>query len=591
MSDKINLENKRNYEKISSILSDIEGNVNELNKCSSDDFIMLNKYLRRQYDRIEKISENVSNVFELRAGVESQELAKKIEIFANGFYSGIKYSDDKFENKAEVIEQIISYINLMYIPLKNYTQNVVTLNFLSNSLKFNLVYNKNVERDFFDSEIEKFQEVLEVLKGINQTFEDTSVKIKETYNQISEKIRILQENNFINTEKTEEKVNLIKQRLNDKFEEGKIKIPELKRIKGRYAESINKIITNLQYSDIIRQKMNHISEAHRDMIVKINLLKNEKDIETSEKFLLKIKDIADLQIAQLVTTNSEYQNAVKIISEKFVEIGRDVNNLNNETVKLSGLRNIDDAKEHDFYEIENLLENIESITNEFVSENTGIFVNLTNLFNYLREYQENYIKYEDTIESIDNAAKSVLVKAKKHFDKKQNIEDIIKQFNNVFNSLHNNKNNVSNYYNLCNKNRKKIEAMNTDEESSDLTSFTKSIHDILQITNKNNKEIKSIVLETGKLERNVSEEISSGMKQIKYYTFYEKTATKIILRLKELFENISIQHSSKQEKMENLEERKPKYTMKSERDIHEKLIKGEEFTSSDVNEDEEIEFF
>ena len=49
------------------------------------------------------------------------------------------------------------------------------------------------------------------------------------------------------------------------------------------------------------------------MIKKINIIKNQNDTEVSTNLMLKIKDIADLQIAQLIRTNNEYQNAIKII--------------------------------------------------------------------------------------------------------------------------------------------------------------------------------------------------------------------------------------------------------------------------------------
>ncbi len=591
MSKKIEFKNINDFEKISTILSDIESSVSELSDCSSEDFIMLNGYLKTQYNRIEKISDNVTSVFEMKAGKDTIELSQKVRTFANDFYTGVKNTNSRFDTNSEIIEQIISYMNLMYIPTRNFIQNVITLNFLTNSFKFNLIYVSELDNNIFDDDIRKFQKIISELKKQNAVFDEIVLQIKKSFEELSEKTGTLIENNLINIEKIQERVGLATKKLKQKLNEGKVKIPELKKIKERYSDSINNIIINLQYSDIIKQKIEHISDAHRDMIKKINIIKNQNDTEVSTNLMLKIKDIADLQIAQLIRTNNEYQNAIKIISKKFVEISLDINILANETVKMSGLNRTEIKGKHDFYEIEIKLKEIEIIIKKFVSENTDILDNIDSILMQLNIYNINYNKFELTSRDLNILLNTVLKKVKTNFRNVSNVNDITIQFKNVLKSLKRNRNDIQKYFGFCIKNKELLLKPDTKKISNGLKSFSNNINDILKITGTNNSKIYEIILETEKLEKIVSNELNSGIKNIKYYDFYERSAGEIIINLRELYNNIRVEHINKGQKIENLEDIKDKYTMKSERDIHGQVTMDDDYLDIDDDDDDDIEFF
>jgi len=286
-------ENKINLlDNVSSILSEISGKVSELNKCSTDDFVRLNESLKKQYKRIKDISGNIHSVFDFTSGTHNKELFNDIQKYFDDFLYGMSCSEEKNTNFLDFSDKIISHVNLMYIPLKNFLQNVVTLNFLANSLKFNLLYRLKNKKGIYDNDIKHFTEKIESLKNLNVDFDKIAIQIKESYSVVSENIRVLQESNLIIKEKTEEKIVTILKRLKEKFKEGEILDPDIKNSQTRYTDSISKILTNLQYSDIIRQKIEHMSEAHNDMILRLRDLKNDEEveIEARNKYMLQIKD-------------------------------------------------------------------------------------------------------------------------------------------------------------------------------------------------------------------------------------------------------------------------------------------------------------
>ena len=397
------------------ILSEIENDVKQLNKCSSDDFIMLNSYLKKQYNQIEVITENVTNVYELTAGQENSKFIEELNSFYIEFKNGVKCIENSFAGNVQSLEKILSDINLIYIPVKNFVQNVVTLNFLTNSLKFNIVYFDKKNNDILDTEIESFRKYILELKKITSEIESAGMQIKSSSNMIFSVTRRLKEDNIETQLKIEELIHSASTRLKERFKEGKIKIPELKRKKDEYSDSISQIITNLQYSDIIRQKIEHIQEAHKDMINKLKNLQNSGDKSRNSSLnllMLQIKDIADLQIAQLVRTNKEYQNAVEIISTKFVNIGNEINSLTKDTMRFSGQTVVSDRIYNDFYNIEDYINELIVILKDFVAENSDINDEGKNILPQIEIFVSNFDKLLEIDENVQTVIFNISNKIK-----------------------------------------------------------------------------------------------------------------------------------------------------------------------------------
>jgi len=576
---------------IVNILSVIESRVSELQKCSSSDFVMLNSYLKKQYNQIETISENVANVYELTAGSENDTLSGRLDRFYDGFKSSVNCAEKEFSDNITLLEKVISDTNLMYIPLKNFVQNVVTLNFLTNSMKFNIVYYDKQNNKLLDGEIDVFRKSILNLKRISSAFEETGLQMKSSSSMIFSGTRNMKERNMDNLQKIHERVRSSKQRLKEKFNQGKTRIPELARKREGYADSISKIITNLQYSDIIRQKIEHIQEAHTDMIEKLGLLEKDDD-RTFNLHMLQIKDIADLQVAQLVRTNKEYQNAVEIISGKFAEISNEMNALTKDTFKFSGQTIVSERFHTDFYYIEDFLNEIQILTEDFVEENLDIISESRNIMPQFQTYIDNYQKLLEIDRLVTESTESILKKSEALQDKGYDLSDIIKQIKNVTESTRSNMNNFTKYYQLCEENVKELDFEKSSGDCKETKSFAGQINIIQNETKKNNKIITKILVETESLENKVSNEIKSAITQIQYYDFYEETAAKIITQLKHLYDKIEIDQGVDIQKLkeENLRKSADSYTMKSERITHNSVLFGED-AKLDEDDEEDIEFF
>lgn len=589
MADIDEVKNNKILDEISLILSVISGKVSELNKCSGNDFVILNESLKKQYKRIEEISGNIFSVFEYTSGAQNQELFEEVQKYFDDFLTGISCSEKKFEDYLDLTEQIISYVNLMYIPLKNYLQNVVTLNFLANSLKFNLLYRQKNKTGIYDANIKSFTEKIETIKEINSVFDSTALQMKSSYTVIAENIRILQESNLIIKEKTEEKILTILKRLEEKFQEGVRRNPDLNKAKSRYTDNINKILTNLQYSDIIRQKIEHISEAHNDMILRIKNMKHQEETDVQRQFMIQIKDIADLQVAQLVRTNGEYQSAVQVISERFAEISDDVFNLTNDTLKFSGRRNIDQNKHYDFYLIETTLLELENLIGNFVEENNQVKSTLEELNSHVHVYKRTFSDFAKYVVEIQELEAKLHESTNISYENIDDVRDILIQIETVSQAIKSNYHDIKKYFSHIDENNERIKQINKPELGcTTFNDYQQKINQIYNIARNNNITIKKIVADTEQTEKIVSKEISDSIKEIRYYSLYEKTSNEIIENLKILFNLITVDNEDSYNKKDLLEHHLIKYTMESEREVHRQVTTGE---AKHEEEEDEIEFF
>ena len=94
-------------------------------------------------------------------------------------------------------------------------------------------------------------------------------------------------------------------------------IPHLQEKTTACNERIAVIITNLQYQDIINQRIEHIQHNHLEIINELEQFNqnfNNTQIHIKVKTFIRIRDITGLQAAQLIYANKQYRSAIDLIA-------------------------------------------------------------------------------------------------------------------------------------------------------------------------------------------------------------------------------------------------------------------------------------
>jgi len=576
------------------ILSDVDNRINALQECSSEDFLSLNEHLKLYFKKAGIISENSSEILDIIRGEDYYKILQKLNYLQDEIKLQIFLFEERIEKSINTYEKILTNLNLLFVPLKNYSQNILMLNLILTNLKLNIAFSKS--GNIIDTETDVIKHQISGLKRVLQDFDISLSKLKNKTNLTLSKLQDLKKRNFINVDKIISLISASIGIVKDKHEEAALKIPELKRITNNYIENFNKIVTNLQYHDIIRQRMEHVQKTHKRIIEELTQVKDieEKDYYKEAELFIKVKDIATLQVEQLVQTNQQYQKAVDEITRKFLEIADDMSILISLCLQFTGNRF--GGNETYFKEVAVKLTNVNELLNSFLNINSEFISNKEVISDLITEKHQTLNDIVADFYKIKDNEQKILRKVNLNFSNDTEILDIIQQLNNITINAQSNIENVKiNYEQIINLSY--LSNKNTEYQSnkkSAISNFSKSVEkivDIIDILNQSNSIVDKKINNNTELGLNISNEIKTTTSQIKYYDLFENIVIEIVEGLGQLLCNIDEDTLNfiRKSKKENLELLEKDYTMKEQRDIHNKII-NENF--NDIKQDEEdITFF
>lgn len=577
------------------LLSDIDVKITALNESSAKDFLTLNSNLKENFKLADKISANAKQLFEILAGKDRNYLLKKLDTF----HTGLKFQIDGFTDNviigSKVIETVQSAFNSIYIPIKNFNQNLMTINFLLANLKLNLTYLKQEEQILEDAEI--LMGKIKSSKEIYDNFETKLNKVKVVSNSVQAFLSQLKEHQTVTLDTILEQVQSSVTVLSAKYQEASIQMPQLTKKTEDYFDNVSKIITNLQFHDIIRQKMEHVQDTHKEIIRELNAFDfNDAEASLAEhtsKFL-QIRDIAGVQVAQLIHTNQEYQDAIEKITVNFLEIGDDMKAVSEMCNEFSG-HHPGRGGSH-FREIESNLEKSVRLIDKFGSDGELFSNKIHSIVSAVGELKIDLFELLDQFEFIKKGLADIFNVLKPKQKKLPEIYKLGKQLSDISKSIREDLGIVSKHFTNAEDETVVMETLieNNFESTfkSNLQKFSEGIFSVVKILNSDNSQVEEILKVNGEYGNQLAVDIQSSIEKVKYYDFFEQVIEEIILELNNIYLTIKSDSSTNVgEEAYSLESLKQRYTMASQRTIHERVL-NEEIDETGIDDDEDdIEFF
>jgi hypothetical protein len=576
----------------------IDEQIIQLHQCSSDDFLGLNSDFKQYYRQSKFISENASQIFNELTKSESLELIKSLE----KLYKDLKQIQIEFSgllnNSISSLSIIIELIDSLFLPVKNLNQDLLTLKVLIANLK---ISNSAVSTDkskSIDSVLSNFNEIINEFKVCSFQNESNLNLLKEKVRKALKEFEFIRERNLNDLEVILNNIHFGIIFFAEKHEEVSRQIPQLTLQTESSSKSIAEIITNLQYHDIIRQKMEHVHTTHKKLLNELELSANTDGDKND--LLVRVRDIANLQSAQLVYANKEYQKAIEVITEKFIAIGVDMT-----TIALM-CKDINSSQQNsDELHLQLLLEKLNDSTpvlDRFLlaGENFTSHIDILNSqvtiatastskfnlsLNNLKNVTGNMIS-EFASNSIDDDITKTLFQIQSLYNDVEKFENVIqvafKQIENTGNKL---LPDIGHYL-------KKAKGDGLFGQASQLLS------NITGHLNEKNKRIKDLLDDNLKTSKAVSHDVRESVSKVRYYDFFEKVIVNIIGEFNHIHQLLKNEEGL--ESANELDNLKGIYTMASEHIIHDKVTQGDldgdvDFfgdESESVNEDDDnLELF
>ena len=531
--------NNYSIQEITSIFSEIDEKILSLHSCSSEDFMTLNAYFKKYYSDAKIISDNALDLFNIITNDQKRkEFIENLKKFRSQLQSLLDDYELFVNTTINSFEEMIQEMDKMFVTANNLKQDIMTLKLLVTNLKLDIIISTSPNGKIV-SKTNDFSELIVQTKSFFIEFYSNSnsfkEKIKELVNQlIQQKNRSVKQINEIIAE-----INLSTNLLDDKYNEAIQQIPILTEITKNTSGSIDKIITNLQYQDIIQQKITHIQQTHKDILKKIDDIKSSENeaISTKKHFewLDQIRDIACLQAAQLIHANKQYQKAIEIISGKFLEVGDEMTKISDLCNQLIG--NSADSNSSYFETIREKLEAAEYFSEIF--EKSINFVKEKTIYHQrqLNEVIDNYDELSDfifTIEksitrSLDNQTSLEIGEYASTTNQIRSTLAEIKSINNLYHSQFEKIKKISFHGNKSGNIPSKVDLINIQ-----LKQFVNNCSDLIKDMFDNNENIFKIIAENQILGNIISADIKISLKQIKYYDYFDKVIEEIIFKLNDI---------------------------------------------------------
>lgn len=559
----------RDLKNITSKFTQIDTKIIELLQCSSDDFLGLNSDFKELYRSSSSISKSATDIFEILSDNDTRKMMTNLEelykllrmqhspilVTAN---KGINVSKEMLEMSAD-----------LHLQVKNLNQNLLTLKFLLANLKITGT----------DS-LEQASPAIEEITG-NYNKHINQQKLREYHNDKNlEKLQELINGSIVKIEKynnqLNQQVNLILDQVHtaivlfaDKQQEVTRRLPSLKTITDQISESIANIITNLQYHDIIRQKIEHVQTSHR------SLLQNLADFDPNNEsqhldYLSRIRDLANIQAALLVRANKEYQRAIELITEKFRSVSEDMASISNLCKDLTQSQfNQEDVHLTDLSQkLDSILAPLRSIPvieKSLMSEFCEIVGTINRTMNAVSKSDSVIFEKsnEGNIEQLKKAyPQGNIVEQLKEVG--QDVENTSNQIQTISQRL-----TVINgqFQIICDDLKgKNASIVNQGDIAEKITS-------IMDQLKHQDEQVYQLLHNNFKVSKEMDAVVVGSIKRIKYYDFFEVRIIEIIKMLNEVFQEIK-GHQVKRDEAEDMEFLKGLYTMESEHKIHDSIIEG-----------------
>ena len=549
------------------LFQDINKRISLLIDSSAEDFKHLHVSFIKTHESITQITADASDIIYSFSDEDNIRYVNEVKHEIGELKKWVHDLTKVIKANQKFHEEISRNLDHLYIPINNYNQNLKTFKLLSANLKLDsttLNYSNELN-SVIENIIIRFPDLVKSLKNL-RVIQDESRKTLETIEtnylrSVFESFDyIMSFGQFL----------LQKHHLAQKF---KIKLKEKVELSN---DNISKIITHLQYQDIVRQKIEHIQQTHNDILDKLSRLINKNDHPDTElskaKLLIQIRDIAGLQAAQLIHANSEYQNAIEVITTKFIELGEVLEDISSMCKQFCIVDNTDNM----FFQTDPEIASTKSsvLSNEVDAIFNILILKIENICNFIHAFSNSYnelkgcgfvlsqlvekIRQDSILSDTSNSVKII-----------NQIQEVSKEFLKTIEQIdtYSSENAVLaqklwNYTDnhLIQENKKQ----NVKNRTKNLVNITKDFsRQRSGLFHKFYSRIEHCV---------IANDLKDSIEKVKYYELFEKEIEQIILNLDTISKKLHIEDEKLSKDTKNtLESLKKRYTVKSEYLVHEQI--------------------
>ncbi len=575
-------------EEIVSLFEDVDQKIQDLHQCSADDFLGLNAKFKNFYKESKSVSSDATTLLALFSHEQNEQLKEELTAGRTELQLSLDSMKEQQYETLRLVHDLGDAMSAYLFPLRHINNEFGILNMeliaLEVSFRTALLQN-NFDTVGFQQMIRDWEEFVYDItetKKLSQSFlEECEYSLHHIELIGGRGLRSL----VTLTELTEQGLILF----DAKQKESNQNLPAIRAKSDSVAKSIADVITSLQYQDIIRQKMEHIQQAHVKLLDDLQQIDLDKSPNAWTQVLVQVRDISALQAAQLLATNKEYQAAIEAIALHFRAIAKEMTSV--ASICRSTMNDNDDREQRStitdlvdrFKRADALLARVLEVFPECSREVLLIRDGASMLQKRIGGHVETFFRLSTQVEVMLSPYRKTLGR---HF------EHYMLQVDEMLSTMRRNMESVSVQNAILIKSIEGLGRYAKKLAESEL------LWDYVQLNVKRSHSLSERLLNTEqesnallrKIEttcRSISDETQAALAAVRYYDFFENVIAEIVRGLSSMSSRIcaevDVAEHGDMSAVRNL------YTMESERKIH------DQFTGTNEEEapadDDDLELF
>lgn len=575
-------------EEIVSLFEDVDQKIQDLHQCSADDFLGLNAKFKNFYKESKSVSSDATTLLALFSHEQNEQLKEELTAGRTELQLSLDSMKEQQYETLRLVHDLGDAMSAYLFPLRHINNEFGILNMeliaLEVSFRTALLQN-NFDTVGFQQMIRDWEEFVYDItetKKLSQSFlEECEYSLHHIELIGGRGLRSL----VTLTELTEQGLILF----DAKQKESNQNLPAIRAKSDSVAKSIADVITSLQYQDIIRQKMEHIQQAHVKLLDDLQQIDLDKSPNAWTQVLVQVRDISALQAAQLLATNKEYQAAIEAIALHFRTIAKEMTSV--ASICRSTMNDNDDREQRStitdlvdrFKRADALLARVLEVFPECSREVLLIRDGASMLQKRIGGHVETFFRLSTQVEVMLSPYRKTLGR---HF------EHYMLQIDEMLSTMRRNMESVSVQNAILIKSIEGLGRYAKKLAESEL------LWDYVQLNVKRSHSLSERLLNTEqesnallrKIEttcRSISDETQAALAAVRYYDFFENVIAEIVRGLSSMSSRIcaevDVAEHGDMSAVRNL------YTMESERKIH------DQFTGTNEEEapadDDDLELF
>lgn len=555
-----------------SLLGSSLATLQQLASATEHEFLQIGEQMQSIYSRAAEISQKAEHLVEVAAGQRMQSLIERLRQMVGDIEAYLSSARARSNENSRTLQGVINLLDQIAKPLEGFQGMNMTLHMLGVSIKIESACLGPLGKDFINLAIDVEKLSLQVDDKSNAILkhrQDLRLMLLENMASLHATESVHDDEVALTLSSTSAGMQEL-EAVNDRFTQLGSRVAVTS---TEIASNIGEVVSSLQFHDINRQQIEHVIEALEHLSTALTDAKGEAaNGEVYRALITEVGNVCELQEAQLNFASTELYSAVESIVENLQQVSGKQMALGQETLAVTGVLDTSDSSFFDgisqgMSTVTTVLTDCISKDHEMTSAMKGVAATIDEITSYVRDIDD--IGFEIVL-----LALNAQIKAAHSGERGAGLGVLAEAIHRLSDDAVERTNVVNGTLSEIHSATEQLSGGKSGDEAelrAKFMSMEGALAEILNMLAEMNVEMLTILSEVQSMVNTLREEVERITSQIDVHERTKSMGDQVMSVLHQIVDEARGFEPASTEFKENLRRMEEKYTMESERRIHEAI--------------------